>query len=115
MFIYLIRCNSRENPIKVGVSKAPEDRLKDLQTANPYELELVSKLYFKNERKAYAVEKATHKIFKENHMRGEWFCGVSPGNIISYLERKGGKVYGLLSNDECLDLAYLQSIRGVHI
>ena len=73
MFVYAIRETETGN-IKLGISKDPEARLRQLQTGNSQQLELIA--YKKAENK-YADEKALHNQAAAYHIRGEWFDPAS--------------------------------------
>lgn len=55
---------------KVGISNDPERRLKSLQTASPYELELVATVDTENSN---GLESLLHDRFAKYHYRDEWF------------------------------------------
>ena len=63
--IYLISTNTH---IKLGFSKNPKRRLKQLQTANAEKLMLLK--VFPGDKK---VEKELHDLLDEYRMEGEWF------------------------------------------
>lgn len=67
--IYLIR--SKENGYyKIGISKNPQKRLKQLQTGNASELEIIH--LYKTEY-ASKIEKTLHNLYSHNRLEGEWF------------------------------------------
>lgn len=55
-------------PIKVGVSEKPLERLKQIQSANPYK---VNCLFFFNTK--YPVESYIRNKFKDSNLEGEWY------------------------------------------
>lgn len=65
--IYLIACN-KMNYCKIGYSSNPENRLTQLQTSNPFSLELVS-----TKEGSLDDEKNIHKLFDKYRLSGEWF------------------------------------------
>jgi hypothetical protein len=70
--IYIIEANGS---YKIGESKYPEKRLKQLQTGNHCWLKII-KIY-KNIECAKAVEKLLHKRLDFCHLEGEWFkCDI---------------------------------------
>ena len=71
MYVYAIR-ESESGRIKLGISRNPEQRLKQLQTGNSQVLELVA---FKKAKNGFSDEKAAHEIASSHHVRGEWFDG----------------------------------------
>jgi hypothetical protein len=66
-YVYLIGPADR-GPIKIGVSGAPEARLRDLQIGNPEILHIL--VMFPG---GEDDEQALHKFFAAEHLRGEWF------------------------------------------
>lgn len=71
MYVYAIRNNTTGN-IKLGISKNPENRLKQLQTGNDCELELIATSKAVNK---FSDEVFLHKKYKDFNIRGEWFNG----------------------------------------
>jgi len=67
-FVYLIRSSNGSH--KIGVSKNPKNRTKQLQTANDHELTLISMSECKYPNK---VEKTLHNLYCNDHKLGEWF------------------------------------------
>lgn len=65
--IYLITCN-KTNSCKIGYSLSPENRLAQLQTGNPFSLELVATTEGGIEK-----ERELHNFFKQYRLSGEWF------------------------------------------
>ena len=73
-FVYIIKATGTTS-YKIGVSKSPINRLKDLQTANPCKLIIVNKWEFPLKSDAYKIEKELHIYLKEYRCLGgkEWF------------------------------------------
>ena len=69
MFVYAIREASSGN-IKIGISRDPHRRLRQLQIGNSSKLELVA--YRKAENR-FADERAIHADEASHRLRGEWF------------------------------------------
>lgn len=69
MFIYAILEEDTGN-IKIGISKNPEHRLKQLQIGNSSQLSIVKKIKAKN---SFKDEKVLHFKNKDHLIRGEWF------------------------------------------
>lgn len=69
MYVYLISNNL--NQYKIGISKNPKRRIKELQTGNDSNLFIVnqymSKKYYKQ------IEKALHNTYKHCNILNEWF------------------------------------------
>ena len=77
--IYLIQ--SLENShYKIGVSKHPIKRIKELQTGNSSELKLVDT--YQSEF-AHQIEKALQRRYSHLHKEGEWF-DMSISNEVSF-------------------------------
>lgn len=80
-YIYVI---GTENQIKIGFSKCPEKRLKQLQTGNMNKLTL----YYQDEMqdsKIRIIESLIHRDLKDKKSCGEWF-NISPQDAISYVQ-----------------------------
>lgn len=69
MFVYAIRNTVTKN-IKLGISRNPQERLKQLQTGNDCKLEIVAIREAKNR---FADESALHNSNNSFLIRGEWF------------------------------------------
>jgi len=82
MYIYIIE--AKENKIKIGISKDPEKRLKQLQTGSFDKLKLVYKVEVKKEQSRY-LEKKIHHNNNFNRINGEWFC-ISKQTAISEVD-----------------------------
>lgn len=67
--VYLIQ-SLEEGYYKIGVSKNPNRRLKQLQTANSSELKLIHSYPSEYANK---IEKTIHNLFKYCKKEGEWF------------------------------------------
>ena len=59
--------------VKIGVARDPWHRLRDLQTAHPKPLRLISGIPCEIERRAYHIESELHKRFAGKRASGEWF------------------------------------------
>lgn len=67
--VYLIQ-SLEEGYYKIGVSKNPKKRIKQLQTGNSSELKLIHS--YPSEY-AHKIEKAIHNLLKHCKKEGEWF------------------------------------------
>ena len=78
-YIYLIKSDTS---YKIGISKNPYKRIKELQTGNSLNLELISifETCFANK-----LEKTLHRTFEHLHDRGEWFF-LSPDDIKGFID-----------------------------
>lgn len=73
MYVYAIR-EAETGNVKIGISKDPAERLKQLQTGNSSELVLVASMPAVNR---YKDESSAHKKLSNINIRGEWFeCGA---------------------------------------
>ena len=81
--IYVLK--TCDNFYKIGISFDPDQRLKNIQTANPF---LVKLIYKKPFTKAFKKEQIIHEILKGKKMKGEWFKlnGEEIKKIISWLD-----------------------------
>lgn len=76
-FIYLIQ-SQEDGYYKIGVSKHPNKRLKQLQTGNSSELKLIESYQTEH---AHQVEKTLQRRYSYLKKEGEWFdIGVSEEN-----------------------------------
>lgn len=69
MYVYLIR-SKETNRYKIGKSKNPEKRLKQLQTGSSEQLELIEKFQSKY---PFLIESTMHNRYSYVKMIGEWF------------------------------------------
>ena len=65
--VYVIQCLDY---YKIGESKHTEKRMKQHQTSNPFDLNVVLKIHSKEPKK---LEKELHSRFENVRIRGEWF------------------------------------------
>lgn len=56
---------------KIGISKDPNRRIKELNIGNPEQLKLIH--YFKSNGNKYESETLTHKMYAAHRLRSEWF------------------------------------------
>lgn len=68
-YIYLINITGTDL-YKIGVSNNPQNRLQTLQTASPFDMEIIET---KSTPLAYKVENKLHKIFDKYKHKNEWF------------------------------------------
>lgn len=69
-YVYLI---SDGKYIKIGITKDLQTRLRELQVANPNQLELICAIPLKSEKDARDLEERLHHEYDEFYIRGEWF------------------------------------------
>jgi len=81
-------------PSKIGISKNPKVRLKQVQAVEPGRIVLVGVYWFWRRSHARMVEKAFHETFDIWRVRGEWFdmdpqhaVGVMIENLKSFADR----------------------------
>jgi hypothetical protein len=79
--IYLIK-SLNEGVYKIGVSKNPNKRLSELQTGNPYPIEI---LYLYESNMAYKIESVLHNRYSHFNTQLEWF-ELSIKEEVSFLE-----------------------------
>ena len=60
--------------IKIGIAKDPSRRKKELQTANPNELEIFFIMSVPKMWDAQVIEKELHERFSDCRKIGEWFA-----------------------------------------
>lgn len=96
-YIYLIQ-SQEEGYYKIGISKSPQRRIKELQTGNSSKLKLVETYQTEYAEK---IEGALHRRYSHYHKEGEWFnmsiseeasfiknCKIIEENIL-FLEKNG--------------------------
>lgn len=79
--IYLIQ-SLEDSRYKIGVSKHPKKRVKQLQTGNSSELKLVEA--YQSEL-AYQIEKSLQRRYSHLKKEGEWF-DMSISNEVTFLK-----------------------------
>lgn len=70
-FVYLMERVGSE-VVKVGISRAPEERLRAMQTGHPDRLSIV-RTWFLGFREARTVESIVHRVLADHRLAGEWF------------------------------------------
>lgn len=84
-YVYFIR-QKNEDLFKIGMTRSdPYARMKSIQTGIPHELELFNVIPTDNPSK---LEKELHDIFKDYHLRGEWF-NLTPHQVEKYIVSSG--------------------------
>lgn len=68
-YVYLIS-DKNSYSYKIGISKNPKTRLKQLQTGSDRELVICKQVLCEN---ADQVEASLHHIYSMNNIKGEWF------------------------------------------
>lgn len=74
-YVYILRSGNTNN-FKIGVSKNIENRIKQLQTGNPYKITVYHYFEAPTRENAFNCEHWLHKFFdghKTELMRGEWY------------------------------------------
>ena len=74
-FVYVAR-EGKSGNYKVGISKDPIRRVKQLNVGNPNELELV--MVYKATEDGFLSETKAHLALEQYHIRGEWYSNVYP-------------------------------------
>jgi hypothetical protein len=74
MFIYII---SDGTSVKIGISKTPEKRLKQLQTGHPKKL-ILCKVREVPDDRAKKLENIIHRTCGHYRLKGEWFSMSLP-------------------------------------
>jgi len=80
MYIYAIGTEHRQ---KIGFSKDPAARLKQLQTGNAEELQLHGSIEV-SESRVKLLEKFLHKDMSYKRVKGEWF-NLTKVEVLEYL------------------------------
>lgn len=71
-FVYFIR-EIDNSHFKIGYSKRPDKRVKQIQTGHPKKLGLFGLIEFDDEKSARAQEKMLHVSYQKHKTNGEWF------------------------------------------
>lgn len=71
-FLYFIQAEE-QGPIKIGIAKNVENRLKSLQSSNPEKLKVLKKFKLSSRDKAKELELRFHRFFRHTRIIGEWF------------------------------------------
>lgn len=84
-YVYIIKDTGFKNRCKIGISKNPKQRLRNLQTGNSNKLDLIFILKVDPNIKSSAVESEIHKYFKEKNLwiNGEWFEFQNDDQIVN--------------------------------
>lgn len=82
-FVYLIG-NRSLNYYKIGYARNVERRMVALNT--PFSIELFKKAWTASRWGAQVVEKQLHRLFKDKHLRGEWFHDIDVEIFLSCAE-----------------------------
>lgn len=85
MYVYYIQNKSTLN-VKIGISRDPQKRLKQLQVGCDGELVLLG---YKRAENRFCDESIEHKTYSANHIHGEWFDD-SKGLIAAFAAKQGG-------------------------
>ena len=80
MYVYAIRECSTGN-IKLGISKDPEARVKQLQNGNSGALELVA---YKRAVNRFKDEASLHELASDNNIKGEWFSKDALPTLLNF-------------------------------
>lgn len=102
-YVYVAR-ESVSGRYKIGISKDPERRIKELNTGNPEKLNLVH-AYLATE-KGYKSEALAHAVYESERISGEWFS--------STIDIKELPSYNILHEDspncDCIDCTNYDSV-----
>ncbi len=79
--VYFVQ-ESSIGAIKIGVSKHPKKRAKELQDHSLYVIKLLATV-----DGGYSVEHTLHHLFAHAYIRGEWFRPVD--ELIAYIAKEG--------------------------
>jgi predicted GIY-YIG superfamily endonuclease len=87
-YVYIIKDTGFKNRCKIGITKNPKQRIKNLQTGNSNKLILIFVLKVDDKIKSSQVESVIHKYFKEKKIwiLGEWFEFKNDDQIVNLAE-----------------------------
>lgn len=86
MAIYFI-ADRKNDLVKIGVSNDRDRRLKQLQTGNPFVLELMG--WIAEETNQFKIEANIHKEYSNKCFRGEWFS-INQNEVLQILALYNG-------------------------
>jgi len=70
-YVYLLKAGQY---YKIGITSATiEERIRQLQTGNPYKITYVAYGDVKSQKKAQEIENYLHLDYKRHRLQGEWF------------------------------------------
>lgn len=72
-FLYVIGMVDSLDHVKIGIATDIQQRVVELQTANPFRLTLLASKAFASKREARHSERALHQQFSNVRATGEWF------------------------------------------
>lgn len=72
-FVYFIKCKEF---VKIGHTTNVRQRVMEMQTANPYDLELILLIHYDSRIRAVKDERRLHITYKDHRVRGEWFVNI---------------------------------------
>ena len=84
-YVYFIRVEKAERPIKIGYTRHPLSRLNELQPWLPWPLTFVAVFECSEPEKE---ESAIHRRLAAVHVRGEWYVGAAVEHEIDALSRR---------------------------
>jgi hypothetical protein len=88
-FVYVMECAGL---VKIGVAKNVSRRKDMLQVGNPLEISVFYSRAFEA-RRAREVERAAHRVFTPQRIRGEWF-EVSPDKARDFIAERPSEIEG---------------------
>lgn len=97
-YIYILKLDGFDL-YKVGVSRNPNRRIKDIRSALPFTSSLMYCSFYYN---VYLIEELVHDLFKENKHRKEWYKCYEEciSNLITDLKELTGRQKAIIN--ECL-------------
>lgn len=94
---YVYICLANDNTVKIGVTKYPYSRLRQIETSSGKE---ILNWYVKEPCKNYKeIEKQIHKEFKKCRLKGEWFNCNFLSAVQKAKDAKGVKLTQVKTND----------------
>lgn len=95
-WVYFIRPEDGEGPVKIGCSQHPEGRVLDLMTWSPYPLVIAARI-----EGGFDLERQFHALFWGDHSHREWFRpSARLAEVIEQVQAGTFDVSGLPSADK---------------
>ena len=118
-FAYVIACDCGDGryKVKVGIASDPRARLRNLKTASPFPLQLVTFFALPNRFMAKEIEGAFHTVMAEHRLAGEWFDIAPHKAVLAMCSNIEAMIKVSAPEDvwdEALEISGVTAIRAKH-
>ncbi len=87
--VYFIGEDPYTNKVKIGKTNNVKNRIRTLQTGNPYKLRIIGTISCQDEKTMSELEKRLHNELKDKRLVGEWF-NVTMDEVVVLHARENG-------------------------